>query len=168
MRVLLCLAKRPPGARLQTWEIQDEMLVPRAFLQRIIADLSRSELLLTFAGPNGGLQLARPAETIDMRQVWEAMEGDLLISDCLGSCDACSLAPGCPVRGRWGKLQALIRRELEATSLDELVAEALVIETKKGGETATEALIPDDLFYPNFGEPESHKPAAGEKRSVPV
>jgi Rrf2 family protein len=139
------------------------MRVPRAFLQRIVADLSAAELVLTFAGPNGGLQLARPAATINLRQVWEAMEGPLLISHCLQSCEECPLAPGCPVRGRWRSLQTLIVCELEATGLDQLAAEALVIETRKGGEIATEARIPDDLFHPD-----SDKPEAGEKSFLPV
>ncbi|MBN1148400.1 MAG: Rrf2 family transcriptional regulator [Anaerolineales bacterium] len=124
VRVMLCLAKRPPGARLPTQMIQDEMLIPRAFLQRIIADLSRAGLLHTFPGPSGGLELARPAGTINLWQIWEAAEGPLLISDCLEFPEECPLESACPVRLRWGRLQSLVVRELEATSLEQLALEA--------------------------------------------
>ena len=124
VRVLLSLAKRPFGTRLATQAIQDEMLVPRPFLQRIVADLSRADLIVTYPGVNGGIQLARPAESINLHQIWEAIEGPLLISDCLKSKDECPLGHGCPVRTRWARLQAMIAQEMGATRLDELANEA--------------------------------------------
>lgn len=124
VRVLLSLAKRPFGTRLPTQAIQDEMLVPRPFLQRIIADLSRANLIVTYPGVNGGIQLARPAEAINLRQIWEAIEGPLMISDCLKSKDECPLGQGCPVRARWARLQTMIAKEMGATRLDELANEA--------------------------------------------
>ncbi len=124
VRVMLSLAKRPFGTRLATQAIQDEMLVPRPFLQRIIADLSKAELVVTYPGVNGGLQLARPAESINLHQIWEAIEGPILISNCLKSRDECPLGRGCPVRSRWARLQMMIAKEMEATRLDELAGEA--------------------------------------------
>ena len=124
VRVMLALAKRPFGERLPTRTIQDEMLIPRSFLQRIIADLSRAGLLATYPGPNGGLQLSRPAEQINLRHIWEAIEGELLVSDCLKAPGECPLDSGCPVRSRWGRLQSIIVHELERTNLAELAAEA--------------------------------------------
>ena len=125
IRVMVCLAKRPAGARLPTPVIQDEMVIPRAFLQRIIADLARAELVRTFPGPSGGLELARSAETINLRHIWEAIEGPLLVSDCLESPGACPLDSGCPVHFRWRRLQSMLARELESATLDQLAAEAV-------------------------------------------
>ena len=124
VRVLLSLAKRTFGTRLPTQVIQDEMLVPRPFLQRIIADLSKADLIVTYPGVNGGIQLARPAEAVNLRQIWEAIEGPLLISDCLKSRDECPLGRECPVRSRWARLQRMIAQEMEAARLDELANEA--------------------------------------------
>lgn len=120
VRVMVCLARRPAGTRLATQIVQNEMLVPHAFLQRIVADLSRAELIYTFAGPNGGLQLARPPHEISLRQIWEALEGPMLISDCLNSCGDCPLENDCPVRPHWQGLQAMIVRDLDSTNLDAL------------------------------------------------
>jgi len=124
IRVMVCLARRPFGARLPTQEIQVEMLVPRAFLQRIIADLSKSELIRTFPGPNGGLELARPAESINLKHIWEAAEGPLVISECQTAPGECPLDASCPVRQCWCRLRALLVDELEATSLQQLGLEA--------------------------------------------
>ncbi len=127
IRVMLALAKRNEGERLSTRQIQEEMLVPHAFLQRIIADLSRRKLIHTYPGPSGGLQLARPAATISLRDIYEAIEGTLLISDCLEASGECPLDKTCPVRPRWDRLQMLIVKELESITLDQLAQDAHVL-----------------------------------------
>lgn len=124
IRVMLSLARREPGARLATQHIQEEMHIPRSFLQRIVADLARVGLVNTFSGPNGGLELALPAAAIHLRHIWEAIEGPILISDCLEGEIACPLESGCPVNRRWRRLQAMIVRELESITLEGLVEEA--------------------------------------------
>lgn len=124
IRVMLSLAKRPFGERLSTQAIQDETLVPRPFLQRIIADLSRTGLIHTYPGPSGGLQLAHPAQEVNLHQIWEAIEGPLQISECIAAPQDCPLSTGCPVRRRWGRLQNLIVAELQASTLDQLAREA--------------------------------------------
>jgi Rrf2 family protein len=121
---MLALAKRPEGSRTPTQVIQKEMLVPRAFLLRIVADLSKKGLIRTYSGPNGGLQLSRPKQAITLRDVYEAIEGPLLISDCLQSPVACPLEVACPVHPRWRRLQHLIVEELATTTLEQLSAEA--------------------------------------------
>ncbi len=120
VRVMVALARREDGARLSTVEIQKEMLVPRPFLQRIVADLARSRLIVTQPGPNGGLQLARGKNEINLRQIYEAIEGPLLISECLTARGTCALDCACPVHSRWGKLQAMIVTELESITLYDL------------------------------------------------
>jgi len=127
VRVMLCLAKRAYGTRLSTQTIQDEMQTPRAFLQRIIADLSKVELICTYPGPNGGVQLAHPAAEINLRHIWEAIEGPLLISECIEAPQDCPLNAGCPVRVRWERLQSIIAQELERITLNELAADARLL-----------------------------------------
>jgi Rrf2 family protein len=93
------------------------MQIPRAFLQQIVAALSRASILKTTPGPKGGLQLARSAPEITLRDVVEALEGPILLSECLCEPEVCPLGPSCPVRSRWGGLQAMILKELERTTM---------------------------------------------------
>lgn len=125
VRVVVALAKHPAGTRLPTQQIQDEMLVPRPFLQRIVAELSAAGLIRTYTGPNGGLELARPAEQISLRDLVEIMEGPTCISECLELPHECPLSSACPVRSRWGRLQAVILHELARTTIWQLAQEAL-------------------------------------------
>jgi Rrf2 family protein len=125
IRVLLALAKQPEGTRLATSAIGEEMLIPRAFLTRIVADLAQAELVETFPGRDGGLQLARPAAQISLRDVVETMGGPFLLSDCMTEQNTCPFEGACPVRTRWSRLQRVILDELAHTTLDILALEAI-------------------------------------------
>jgi Rrf2 family protein len=129
VRVILALAKRGEGARLSTAEIQQEMLIPRAFMPRIVAQLAREGLLSTFPGRDGGLMLPRPASQITLRDVVEAFEGPILLSECLqvkGE-DDCPFQVNCPVRSKWGRVQAAMMREMASISFEDLAKESLGI-----------------------------------------
>jgi Rrf2 family protein len=129
IRVVLALAKHTERQRISTTEVQREMLIPAAFLPRIVAELGRGGFILTFPGRDGGLELARPAEQINLRQVVEYFEGPISVSDCISGRTQCPFDTKCPVRCRWGKLQATIIRELEGFTFDELAQDALLEES---------------------------------------
>ncbi|GAB4463300.1 MAG: SUF system Fe-S cluster assembly regulator [Anaerolineales bacterium] len=127
VRVILALARHGEGARLSTAEIQQEMLIPKAFMPRIVAQLAREGLLNTFPGRDGGLSLPRPASQITLRDVVEAFEGPILLSECLqvkGE-DDCPFQVNCPVRSKWGRVQAAMMREMASISFEDLAKEAL-------------------------------------------
>lgn len=123
IRVVLALAKQPQGTRLSSASIGREMLIPAAFLSRIVAQLAQAGLVQTFPGRDGGLQLSRPAEKISLKAVLEAIEGRLLLSECMLGEQACPFEAGCPVRGRWNRLQQVILDELDHTTFADLAAE---------------------------------------------
>ena len=129
VRVLLALAKRGEGARLSSTDIQKEMLIPKAFMTRIVAQLSHSGLLNTFPGREGGLMLPRPASQITLRDVVEAFEGPILLSACLqvkGE-DDCPFQANCPVRPKWGRVQVAMLREMASITFEDLAKESLGI-----------------------------------------
>ncbi len=123
VRVVLALAKRPFGTRLSTADIGREMLIPAAFLARIVAELAQGGFIVTFPGREGGLQLARPAEEITLTEVVELMEGPLLLSECMLGEQTCPFEQACPVRRRWDGLQSVIAAELSRTKFSDLAQE---------------------------------------------
>jgi Rrf2 family protein len=129
VRVILSLAKNGEGARLSSADIQQEMLIPKAFMTRIVAQLSREGLINTFPGREGGLMLPRPASQITLRDVVEAFEGPILLSACLqvkGE-DDCPFQSNCPVRPKWGRVQVAMMREMASITFEDLAKEALGI-----------------------------------------
>ena len=124
IRVILMLAQQPVGSRLPSSEIGREMLIPSAFLGRIVAHLAQANLLVTFPGRDGGLQLPRPAAEITLKDVVEVMEGPFLLSECMTGEEACPFEGNCRVRCRWTKLQASILDELKTTTFADLARES--------------------------------------------
>jgi Rrf2 family transcriptional regulator, iron-sulfur cluster assembly transcription factor len=124
IRVLLMLAQQPEGTRLSTAEIGREMLIPTAFLPRIVAQLAQANLLVTFPGREGGVQLPRPAAQITLKDVVELMEGPLLLSECMTGEEACPFEGDCRVRCRWINLQSRILEELNSTTFADLARES--------------------------------------------
>lgn len=127
VRVVLALAKRGGGARLSTADIQQEMLIPKAFMTRIVAQLSHAGLIATFPGREGGISLPRAASKITLRDVVEAFEGPILLSACLevkGE-DDCPFQSVCPVRPKWGRVQMAMMREMAAITFEDLAKESL-------------------------------------------
>lgn len=129
VRVILALAKRGEDIRLSSAEIQQEMLIPQALMPRIVAQLARKGLVNTFPGRDGGLMLPRPAAQITLKDVVEAFEGPVLLSECLqvkGEND-CPFQSNCPVRSKWGRVQVAMMREMAAITFESLAQEALAI-----------------------------------------
>jgi Rrf2 family protein len=127
VRVILALAQQGEGARLSSGEIQKAMLIPAALMPRIVAQLARQGLLNTFPGREGGLMLPRPAAQITLRDVVEAFEGPILLSECLQAKgeDDCPFRTNCPVSPKWGRVQVAMLREMAAITFESLAQEAL-------------------------------------------
>jgi len=128
VRVVLALAKHPLGTRLSSGIVQREMLIPKAFMSRIVAQLASSGLVRTFAGRDGGLELPRPASEITIREVVEAFEGPILLSPCMESCgeeEDCPFRADCPVRSKWGRVQSAMLSEMDLITFQDLVMEAM-------------------------------------------
>ena len=127
VRVVLALARRGEGVRISTAAIQQEMLIPKAFMTRIVAQLSREGLINTFPGRDGGLMLPCPASRITLKDVVEAFERPILLSECMqvkGE-DDCPFQSNCPVRSKWGRVQVAMLHEMASITFEDLVKETL-------------------------------------------
>ncbi|MBN2118979.1 MAG: Rrf2 family transcriptional regulator [Anaerolineales bacterium] len=135
VRVILALAEEGENTRLSSGEIQQKMLIPPALMSRIVAQLARAGLVNTFPGREGGLMLPRPASQITLRDVVEAFEGPILLSECLqvkGE-DDCPFLSNCPVSSKWGRVQLAMLREMAAITFESLAQEALGVPVKLPG-----------------------------------
>ena len=126
VRVVLALAKYGEGTRLSSADIQQEMLIPKAFMGRIVAQLAHNGLINTFPGRDGGLMLPRPAARISLKDVVEAFEGPILLSECMQAKgeDDCPFRTNCPVRSKWGRVQVAMMREMASITFEDLAKEA--------------------------------------------
>ncbi len=122
VRVMIAAAQAPAGEYLPAPRIGEAMLIPQPFLVKVIGDLRRNELIRTAAGRSGGISLARPAESITLRHIIEAIEGPIVLNACLlrpGECPRDTICPAHPV---WGHIQRVLHAEMDAVDLASLAA----------------------------------------------
>ncbi len=121
-RIVLALALAEE--RLTLREVREQMHIPPQFAKQLLSALIGAGLIFTKRGPGGGLELARPAEAITLLDILQAIEGPVMISECIAHPHTCPLSHECPVRRRWAHLQATLIEELQATTLATLAAES--------------------------------------------
>lgn len=121
MRVILDLAALAEGERTSSREIARRQIIPLPFLSKIIAQLAVAGLVETQRGVQGGIRLARPASEISMKDVFEALEGPIVLNRCLIRPEECPLHVLCAVHDVWEDIQIQINTILSETTFDELL-----------------------------------------------
>lgn len=127
IQALSYLATAKGGELMLSRDIAHQRHIPPKYIAQIILDLSRAGLVRAVRGAQGGVQLMRPADTITVRQVLEAIEGPMAINPCLLSDDVCFFeARGdlCRLQKVWGKAQARMLEVLEEATIADLIADA--------------------------------------------
>jgi len=75
--------------------------LPHPYLAKIVHTLARRGLVVTRRGVGGGVALARPAESITLYDVAEAMDDPLLGERCMLGAAVCSDERACPTHAFW-------------------------------------------------------------------
>ena len=87
--------------------------IPREFLAKILKELTRAGILVSFQGVTGGYRLARSPREISYLDVIEAMEGPVAVNLCVdGSHSGCTREKGCEIRPFFVKQQEQITKAL--------------------------------------------------------
>ncbi len=114
--------------------------LPEAYLEQLLGSLRRAELVKTVRGVQGGYQLSRSPEEITVRDVLEALEGELTLSGCVSDPEAsCARSGSCPARGVWEYLTERINLLLDGITLTDMVQNNLGAR-KTGGEQTGEQI----------------------------
>src|SRR5512139_789608 len=97
VRAVLYLARLGQTERAATSQVAQEQHIPPSFLAKIISQLSIAGLLHTSRGARGGVTLAREPKDISLLEVIEAIDGPILLNECVGDDGAsCTFDEQCP------------------------------------------------------------------------
>ena len=122
--VVMAAAARAPDRRFSAAEIAVETGVPAPTAAKLAGLLARAGLLESARGVAGGVQLGRPAAAISVADIVEAIDGPIVMTQCLHeSGHDCVLEQGCAVRARWPLINGRIRDALADVSLADLVVD---------------------------------------------
>ena len=120
LRALLELAAAPPGP-VKGERLAAAQEIPPKFLENILTELRRAEIVATQRGVEGGYMLAKPAGQVTVADVIRALEGP--IASVRGARPEAIeyIGPARALQPLWIELRAGMRTVLEGTTLADLV-----------------------------------------------
>jgi len=121
LRAMAELAAAPPGP-VKGERLASLQEIPLKFLENILTELRRAELVATQRGAEGGYRLARPAEEIALADVIRAVDGPL--ANVRGERpDGVAYAGAAgPLQDVWLAVRTNLRAVLETVTLADLAA----------------------------------------------
>jgi Rrf2 family protein len=120
VRAVAYLAQLGPDRRAATSQIAKEQQIPPSFLAKIVSQLSVAGLLQTSRGARGGVSLARDPENISLLEVVEAIDGPIVLNECVVDHSACSFSEGCLLQPVWCDAQIELVNRLRSTDFGKL------------------------------------------------
>ena len=121
VRALAYLAGQPAGQIISRVDIEKTQGIPASYLSKIMKDLVTGELVRSHVGAKGGFSLARPPQTITVKDVYEAVERPLVLMDCLDQGERyCSYCGVCTQRSVWDNVQHLVADYLGKVSIKDI------------------------------------------------
>lgn len=121
VRAVLYLARLDASKRAATSQVAQDQHIPPSFLAKIISQLSIAGLLHTSRGARGGVALAREPRHITLLEVIEAIDGPIMLNECVGDGSNCDFEEDCPLKPVWCEAQHELVTRLGSTNFATLV-----------------------------------------------
>lgn len=123
LRMMIDLAQHNTGEAVSIKDISQRQDVSVKYLEQIVTNLTRSGLLLSTRGPQGGYMLAKPPAQYTVGQILRVIEGNLAPVACLDSeSNPCVRKCDCPTLAFWGGLHRVVNEYVDSVTLEEISA----------------------------------------------
>ena len=101
-------------------EVSEKLEISFHFLTKILQILTQKKIMSSFKGPNGGVTLARPAESILLTEIVKAIDGPKVYEECILGLDQCGDENPCPLHNNWAGIRQQIQDLFYHTSLADI------------------------------------------------
>ncbi|UQB42231.1 Rrf2 family transcriptional regulator [Thiomicrospira microaerophila] len=118
-RVLIFIASRPDDQRSTINEIAERFAISRSHLMKVVNKLVQHGFLASTRGVKGGLNLACPAEAMNVAEIVRLMESRLEPFEC--NHPPCVLHGGCALRSVFDQARDAFLQTLADYSLADIV-----------------------------------------------
>jgi Rrf2 family protein len=120
LMALKYLAEHPETVALSAKDVADAYGIPAQLLAKILQQLTKSGLLRSHAGMNGGYALAREARSISAYEVILAIDGPFFITSCTKGKTGCELTTNCTIKEPLARVNETIAGVLKSISIQDL------------------------------------------------
>lgn len=114
LRAVRHISTLPKGKLGSINSIAEAEAIPREFLAKILKDLTRSGILVSYQGVTGGYRLSRVPKEISFLDVIEAIEGPIHLNLCTeGPNCGCDQYNNCQFRVFWESQENQVKKALD-------------------------------------------------------
>lgn len=107
-------------------ELAETYDIPAELLAKVLQKLVRGKLLESQQGIRGGYALAKPATSMSVADVIQAVDGPLMVTACSDTDHSCDQYAKCNIRDPLWRIKDRIVATLAATSVAEMAMEMTV------------------------------------------
>ena len=123
LQAITYIAMRPAQSTTSIKDLAATLTIPYHFLAKILQELTLQGLLFSQKGPNGGFGLAKPAQSITLLHVVEAIDGFDFASRCVMGFKQCDDSAPCAAHAHWRVLRQGIHSMLAKRNLRQIAKE---------------------------------------------
>ncbi|MBP9050752.1 MAG: SUF system Fe-S cluster assembly regulator [Alphaproteobacteria bacterium] len=96
--------------------------IPEPTVAKVLKLLSRQGVIVSIRGVNGGYKMERSPAEVTVTELIVALEGPISVTDCATSeIHECGIQELCPLKGRWQKVNQVIKSALDTLSLADML-----------------------------------------------
>ncbi len=120
LRAMIELAAVHGNRPLQTSEIALRRGIPESYLEQLLTTLRKAGFITSSRGPQGGHTLAADPSRITVGDVVRALEGPVIVMDCLDGSDVCQSPNPCVLRDTWLEVRRAVEGVLDGVTIEDL------------------------------------------------
>ena len=106
---------------LSSQDIIEKTKLHKATVNKLLAQLVKTNFLEPFRGTKGGYRLKKDLDNISIRELIEAIEGPVLLTDCLNkNANNCNLFDVCNTKYIWSFVNTEINNTLENIKIKDI------------------------------------------------
>jgi len=101
-------------------DIYEKLKIPFRYLRKQLTVLTKSGLLISVQGKNGGYRISKKLNEISLYDIVEATGDTHLVDECFFGFENCAFDHKCAMHDKWASVRQSINTVLKNTSLAEL------------------------------------------------
>lgn len=121
LRMMIDIARQESGNWISIKDISERQGISVKYLEQIVTQLTKSGMLLSSRGSQGGYMLSRTPDKYTIGEILRAMEGNLAPVACLENDEnLCERRDICPTLDFWSGLYEIINNYIDSYTLKDL------------------------------------------------
>lgn len=124
VQAMVDLATQPSNFPVPLSNISLRQDISLNYLEQLFLKLRKAKLVKSVRGPGGGYLLAKVPKEISIGEIFEAVDENIVLSDCVDEDNICTKTHKCLTQILWFKITNSLKQTLYSISLSEVCNEA--------------------------------------------